>query len=80
MIRGNTEKETLELNGWKVGDILAGDEGFGTHLIYITAIGEERFLCRWNYQKGNGWEKESGSTTLSCREWEKVQFKQYYES
>jgi hypothetical protein len=51
---------------------LEGDEGYGPHLIKITAVGEERFLCRWNYQKGNGWERESGQTTLSCRKWRKV--------
>jgi hypothetical protein len=55
MKRGKTERETLDLNGWGVGDILEGDEGYGPSLIKITSVGEERFLCRWNYQKGNGW-------------------------
>ena len=72
MIHGKTERETLDLNGWTIGDILEGDEGYGPDLIKITAVGEERFLCRWNYQKGNGWERESGQTTLSCRKWRKV--------
>lgn len=69
---GKTERETLDLNGWTIGDILEGDEGYGPDLIKITAVGEERFLCRWNYQKGNGWERESGQTTLKCRKWRKV--------
>ena len=72
MKRGKTERETLDLNGWTTGDILEGDEGYGPHLIKITTVGQELFLCRWNYQKGNGWERESGNTTLSCREWRKV--------
>ena len=72
MKRGKTERETLDLNGWGVGDILEGDEGHGPHRILITAVGEERFLCRWNYLKGNGWEDESGSAILSAREWRKV--------
>jgi hypothetical protein len=72
MKHGKTERETLDLNGWTIGDILEGDEGYGPQLIKITAVGEERFLCRWNYQKGKGWERESGQTTLSCREWRKV--------
>ena len=72
MIHGKTERETLDLNGWNIGDTLEGDEGYGPDLIKITAVGEERFLCRWNYQKGNGWERESGQTTLSCRKWRKV--------
>ena len=69
---GKTERETLDLNGWTVGDILEGDEGYGPDLVKITAVGEERFLCRWNHQKGCGWERESGQTTLSCRQWRKV--------
>ena len=72
MRRGKTERETLDLNGWTIGDILEGDEGYGPSLIKITAIGEELFLCRWDYRKGGGWQPESGQTTLSCREWKKV--------
>ena len=44
MIHGKTEKETIELNGWGVGDILEGDEGYGPDRIKITAIGEDKFL------------------------------------
>jgi len=70
MKRGKTERETLELNGWKVGDILEGDEGYGPSRILITAIGDEKFLCRWDNQCEGVWEpSESGSTTLSCRDW-----------
>jgi hypothetical protein len=66
MKRGKTERETLELNGWKVGDILEGDEGYGPSRILITAIGDEKFLCRWDNQCEGVWEpSESGSTTLS---------------
>ena len=70
MKRGKTERETLDLNGWSVGDILEGDEGRGPDRILITAVGEEFFLCRWDY--GYGWQKESGCTTLEMREWKKV--------
>ena len=73
MKRGKTERETLELNGWRVGDVLEGDEGFGADRIRITAVGEERFLCRWKYGKNAHWEKESGCTTLRCREWRKIE-------
>lgn len=73
MKRGKTERETLELNGWGIGDILEGDEGHGPDRIIITAIGEEKFLCKWDYKcKGEYSRGESGSTTLSCREWKKV--------
>jgi hypothetical protein len=70
--RGKTEAETLKLNGWKEGDILAGDEGQGDDYILITRIGEDVFLCRWKYGNHTDWQKESGQTTLSCREWRKV--------
>ena len=72
MKRGKTERETLDMNGWTVGDILEGDERAGPERIKITAVGEERFLCRWDYLQGNGWEPESGATTLRFRKWRKV--------
>ena len=72
MKRGKTEKETLDLNGWGVGDILEGYEGYGPDRIKITSVGEELFLCRWRNRKGEGWERESGNTTLICREWVRV--------
>ncbi len=72
MKRGNTEAETLDLNGWGVGDILEGDEGYGADRILITAVGEESFLCKWDYKATGEYAEESGSTTLSCREWKKV--------
>lgn len=73
MIRGKTQKETLELNSWGVGDILEGDEGHGPQRILITAIGEETFLCKWDYKCNGIYAKESGSTTLAFREWKKVE-------
>lgn len=72
MLRGKTQRETLELNGWGVGDILEGDEGHGPSRILITAIGEETFLCRWDYRCDGNYHRESGNTTLACREWRKV--------
>ena len=73
MKRGNTEKETLELNGWGVGDILEGDEGHGPSRIEITAIGEELFLCKWDSNcDGTYPHGECGDTILSNREWKKV--------
>lgn len=75
MKRGKTEAETLALNGWKVGDILEGDEGNGPDRIIITAIGEDRFTCRWDYKCTGEYQRESGNTTLSCREWRKVGYR-----
>lgn len=72
MIRGRNEAETLRLNNWGVGDILEGDEGNGPDRIRITCIGEENFGCRWDYKCTGTWNRESFNTTLSCREWRKV--------
>lgn len=72
MIRGKTEAETLKLNGWGVGDILEGDEGHGPDRVKITTIGEEGFLCRWDYKCKDIWSEEKGNTTLTCREWKKI--------
>jgi hypothetical protein len=70
MKKGKTEVDTLRINGWGVGDILEGDEGYGPVKIRITAIGEEKFLCKWLYT--TGWGDESGNTTLLHRDWKKV--------
>jgi hypothetical protein len=65
MLRGKTEAETVRLNGWKVGDILAGDKGYGEETIRITAIGEILVLCCWNGH-------HEANTTFWCREWRKI--------
>lgn len=72
MIRGYSEAETLRLNGWGVGDILEGAEGSRVSRILITAMTDTRFLCKWDYKCNGEYDEESGNTTLSCREWKKV--------
>lgn len=72
MKAGVNDAETIRLNGWGVGDILEGDEGYGPSRILITAIGSERFLCRWDHKCKGKFGEESGATTLTCRDWKKV--------
>tara|TARA_Y100000593_G_scaffold45242_1_gene86089 strand:+ start:234 stop:914 length:681 start_codon:yes stop_codon:yes gene_type:complete len=72
MKRGKTEVETLQLNGWGVGDLLEGREGNRVSRILITHIGDERFGCKWDYHCNGDFTEERFSTTLSCREWYKV--------
>jgi len=72
MKKGKTERETLDLNDWGVGDILEGDEGYGPDKILITAVGEETFLCRWADRESGMFGAENGQTTLVCRDWRKV--------
>lgn len=77
-----TEVERLRALNAGVGDILEGTEFYGNGLtepwnshtdrIKITAIGEEKFMCRWDYKCKGVYAEESGNTTLSCRDWKKV--------
>lgn len=66
MKRGKTEAETCHLNGWTVGTVLVGDEGYGPHTITITAIGRESILAYWHDSN------REAPTTLICREWSVV--------
>lgn len=72
---GKTERETLDLNGWGVGDILEGEWLSSRGKILITAVGEEKFLCRWETWRLNEseprWGPETGNTALAG-EWKKV--------
>jgi len=72
---GKTEAETLRLNGWGVGDVLEGDEGSNTARLWITSIGQETFLCRWDYGCTGEFGEEEGNTTLDHRVWRKVDHK-----
>lgn len=45
MIRGANDAQTCSLNGWAVGTLLVGDEGYGPTVLRITAIGEESLLA-----------------------------------
>lgn len=70
MLRGKTESETCRLNGWNVGTVLVGDEGYGPEKIKITAIGESSMLARRiENQRGEQVEDSEGTWTLSYREW-----------
>ena len=61
--------EICRLNGWTVGTKLVGNEGYGDFVIEITAIGEEKILCKWARKSGGFYEE---SSTLACREWVEV--------
>lgn len=69
---GATDRETIDLNGWAVGDILEGQQLAKPARILITALGEETFLCRWDYSCSGVYGEECGSTVLTEREWRKV--------
>jgi hypothetical protein len=55
-------------NGWTVGTILEGDEGYGPDQIQITAIGETKILAKRIRPR----ECSETSWTLALRNWKKV--------
>lgn len=69
MRRGRTDAETCRLNGWLVGTTLVGDEGCGSTVIRLTAIGEDAILARAISHKGEPVDVRETSWTLDCREW-----------
>ena len=68
-----SDAEECRQRGFKPGDKLAGNEGFGVTVIVLTAIGERSILAKEISHDGR---PESHpyeiSWTLSCRDWEKI--------
>jgi hypothetical protein len=62
--------EICRANGWKVGDVLVGDECGTTACIQITAIGIECVLACENDGGDLGYERE---WSLEDRDWKKVE-------
>lgn len=70
MLLGKTNAETCRLNGWGVGTILVGDEGFGPEKIKITAIGEDSILARKiEDHRGRKLNELENTWSLVYREW-----------
>lgn len=66
--------EKCRANGWKAGTILIGDEGYGSTVIEITAVGEELVLAKiisYTGESPHQWQKEQ-SWTLEYRDWREV--------
>lgn len=64
----NSSADKCRRNGWQVGDILEGDEGYGPDRIRITAIGERCVIARKVFPH-EGYET---LWNLDWRDWEKV--------
>jgi len=61
-----------EEKGWKVGDKLVGDEGYGRTVIQITAIGERNVLAKRISHDGDPVDFYENTWTLFHRDWKKV--------
>lgn len=66
----HSSAQLCKLNGWMVGDLLCGDEGYGATVIQLTAIGDDYIMARSISHNGSpsgcGYE---GGWTLHEREW-----------
>jgi len=68
----NSDAEECRQRGFKVGDRLAGNDGYGVTVIELTAIGERSILAKTishNGESRHGWEC---IWTLSRRDWEEA--------
>lgn len=66
-----TNAELCRVNGWKVGDVLEGDEGYGPTRIVLTAIGEDLVLARTLAQDGTIVDCREIPWSLKYRDWRK---------
>lgn len=62
---GEEPADAARRKGWKVGDVVEGDEGYGPERLTITAIGEDNLLVRSNSEREH-------LLTLNYRCWRKV--------
>ena len=69
---GRSDAAICRDNGWVVGDVLEGDEGYGPSRIVLTGIGERGILARQISHNGEETRGTEHSWTLQCRDWSKV--------
>jgi hypothetical protein len=66
----DSDADECRKRGFKVGNYLSADEGFGETVILLTAIGERSILAREISHKGKPVPySDDVSWTLSCRDW-----------
>ncbi len=68
-----TDAEICQAKGFRVGDLIVGNEGYGDTVIQITAIGRDGILAvkLSHCDKHEVVDRES-HWTLSCRDWRHV--------
>lgn len=69
-IDGENTADFCRRMGWEVGTIIAGNEGYGTTAIEITAIGEEKILAKIVYKDGS--QSSESTWTHVCRHWKQI--------
>lgn len=66
------DAEECRDRGFKVGDLLVGDEGYGPTVIRLDFIGQKRILATTISHDGKppSYRDCEENWTLSCRDWE----------
>jgi hypothetical protein len=67
------DAEQCRANGWKVGDRLMSDEGYGPTAIELTAIGESQITATVVSHNGVTPEQPEMVETLSGRTWRRLE-------
>lgn len=69
-IDGESTADFCRRMGWEVGTVIAGNEGYGTTAMEITAIGEEKVLTKFVYKDGS--QSSEHTWTHVCRHWKQI--------
>lgn len=69
-IDGESTADFCRRMGWEVGTVIAGNEGYGTTAMKITAIGEEKVLTKTVYEDGS--QSSEHTWTHVCRHWKQI--------
>jgi hypothetical protein len=67
------DADQCRANGWKVGDRLMSDVGYGPMTIELLDIGESRISATVVSQNGTPPEKEERLESLSGRTWRRLE-------
>lgn len=59
-------------NGWKVGDWLEGDEGYGPTVIELRYVGEHMIVAKELFHGGQRVRSREHGWTLALRSWRKL--------
>lgn len=65
--------EICRKNGWRPGNFLEGDEGYGPTVIQLTAIGAENVLARMISHDGKPADCRESHWTLEYRGWKRIE-------
>ena len=69
-VDGESTADFCRRMGWKVGTVVAGNEGYGTTAIEITAIGEEKILAKVVHEDES--QSPEHTWTHVCRHWKQI--------